>query len=73
MDTKSNYTYHCEYDEYDNVDLLHTRYVGFKTFCTENAIKYLNLWKKRENIEDLKKVKWYVEKIIRMEKLENEN
>lgn len=59
-----------EYDEYDNVALLLTRYVGFKTFCTENAIKYLNLWKKSENIEDLKKVKWYVEKIIRMENKE---
>lgn len=68
METKSNYVYHCEYDEYDN-----TRYVGFKTFCTENAIKYLNLWKNKNSIEDLKKAKWYIDKIIRMEKSENEN
>jgi hypothetical protein len=66
MNTKSNYAYHCG----DNVTPLHTRYVGGKTLCTENAIKYLNLWKKRENIEDLKKAKWYIEKIIRMENKE---
>ena len=67
METKSNYVYHCEYDEYDNVSTLHTRYVEVKTFYTENATKYLNLWEKMENIEDLKKAKWYIDKIIRME------
>ena len=71
METKSNYVYHCEYDEYDNVSTLHTRYVGVKTFCTENAIKYLNLWKKKNDITDLRKCLWYVNHLI--EKLENEN
>ena len=55
METKSNYVYHCEYDEYDNVSSLLTSYVEVKTFYTENATKYLNLWEKMENIEDLKK------------------
>ena len=71
METKSNYAYHCEYDEHDNVAPLHTRYVGVKTFCTENAIKYLNLWKKKNDINDLRKCLWYVNHLI--EKLENEN
>ena len=67
METKSNYVYHCEYDEYDNVSSLLTSYVEVKTFYTENATKYLNLWEKMGNIEDLKKAKWYIDKIIRME------
>lgn len=37
---------------------------GLEAFCTGNAIKYLYRWKKKNGIEDLKKAKWYIDKII---------
>ena len=40
---------------------------GIESFCTGNAIKYLYRWKKKNGIEDLKKAKWYIDKIISIE------
>ena len=37
---------------------------GIEAFCTGNAIKYLYRWKHKNGIEDLKKAKWYIDKII---------
>ena len=37
---------------------------GLEAFCTGNAIKYLYRWKHKNGIEDLKKAKWYIDKII---------
>ena len=37
---------------------------GIEAFCTGNAIKYLYRWKRKNGIEDLKKAKWYIDKII---------
>jgi hypothetical protein len=38
--------------------------VGVEAFCTANAIKYLWRWKKKNGVEDLKKAKWYIDKLI---------
>ena len=40
---------------------------GIEAVCTGNAIKYLYRWKKKNGIEDLKKAKWYIDKIISIE------
>ena len=40
---------------------------GIESFWTVNAIKYLYRWKKKNGIEDLKKAKWYIDKIISIE------
>ena len=37
---------------------------GIEAYCTGNAIKYLYRWKKKNGITDLKKAKWYIDKII---------
>lgn len=37
---------------------------GIEAFCIGNAIKYLYRWKKKNGIEDLKKAKWYIEKLL---------
>ena len=37
---------------------------GIEAFCIGNAIKYLYRWKKKNGIEDLKKAKYYIDKII---------
>lgn len=33
-------------------------------FCIGNVIKYVSRYKKKNGLEDLKKAKWYLERII---------
>lgn len=45
---------------------------GEEAFCTASAIKYLWRWRKKHNpTEDLKKAKWYIERLIT--KMEEKN
>lgn len=37
---------------------------GIDAVCTANAIKYLWRWKLKGGVEDLKKAKWYIDKLI---------
>jgi len=37
---------------------------GIDAFCTANVIKYLWRWNKKNGVEDLKKAKWYIERLI---------
>lgn len=41
---------------------------GLEAVCTANVLKYIWRWKHKNGIEDLKKARWYLEKLI--EKLE---
>lgn len=46
---------------------------GIEAWDTGNIIKYICRWKKKNGLEDLKKVKWYIEDLIEhVESLENE-
>ncbi len=40
---------------------------GIDAVCTANAIKYLWRWKEKNGIEDLKKARWYLERLINRE------
>lgn len=47
---------------------------GIECVCTANILKYVCRWKKKNGLEDLKKAKWYLEKLInQVEKMEEEN
>ena len=37
---------------------------GMEAMCTGNAIKYLYRWKRKNGAEDLKKAKWYIERLL---------
>lgn len=37
---------------------------GIYAVCTANAIKYLWRWKNKNGVEDLKKAKWYIDRLI---------
>ena len=79
----SKFSYPIESEEHDNVnspqhyqgkvecidciESATTGLNGIEAFCTGNAIKYLYRWKKKNGIEDLKKAKWYIDKIISIE------
>ena len=47
---------------------------GIEAFNTGNIIKYICRWKKKNGVEDLRKAKEYLERLIdHVEKLEKEN
>lgn len=37
---------------------------GLEAVCTANAIKYLWRWKHKGGVEDLRKAKWYIDRLI---------
>lgn len=37
---------------------------AFDAFCQGNAMKYLFRWQYKKGVEDLKKAKWYIDKLI---------
>lgn len=38
---------------------------GFEGFCEGNVLKYLCRWKDKNGVEDLKKARWYLDKLIK--------
>lgn len=40
---------------------------GVEAVCTGNILKYLWRWKKKNGLEDLKKARWYLNKLIEIE------
>ena len=39
---------------------------GIEAVCTGNGIRYLWRWKRKNGIEDLKKAKWYIDRLIKV-------
>lgn len=37
---------------------------GIEAVCTANALKYICRWNHKNGVEDLKKAKWYIQKLI---------
>lgn len=47
---------------------------GMDAVCTANVLKYVCRWKSKNGLEDLKKARWYLDRLIdKTEKLEKEN
>ena len=44
---------------------------GFEPYCVGNIVKYVCRYKHKNGVEDLKKAKWYLERLIT--EVENEN
>lgn len=38
--------------------------MGMEAVCTANALKYLIRWKHKNGVEDLKKARWYLDRLI---------
>lgn len=41
-------------------------------FHEANVIKYISRWKKKNGVEDLKKARWYIDRLIELEGSEDE-
>lgn len=49
----------------DAIEAATEELTGFEGLCTGNAIKYLWRWKKKNGAEDLKKAKWYIDRLLK--------
>lgn len=48
----------------DAIESAVTGLDGFEGFCTGCAIKYLWRWKRKGGAEDLRKCRWYLDRLI---------
>jgi hypothetical protein len=48
----------------DALEAATVNLTGIEAVCTANAIKYLWRWKQKNGVEDLKKAKWYIDRLI---------
>ena len=68
MEDKVNPPSHYTNGKVECIDALEaatTGLVGIEAVCTANAIKYLWRWKYKNGVEDLKKAKWYIDRLLR--------
>lgn len=43
----------------------HVNLKGIDAVCTANAIKYLWRWGQKNGVEDLKKARWYIDRLVK--------
>lgn len=48
----------------DGIEAATVGLTGIEAFCTGNAIKYLWRWKHKAGPEDLRKARWYIERLL---------
>ena len=68
MEDKVNHPSHYTNGKVECIDALEaatTGLVGIEAVCTANAIKYLWRWKYKNGVEDLKKAKWYIDRLLK--------
>lgn len=65
-----NHPQHYTNGKYECIDVLEditSELTGIEAICTANAVKYLWRWKYKNGVEDLKKARWYIEKLVSIE------
>lgn len=69
-----NHPSHYETGKFECIDvMIETQGIeAVKGFCICNAFKYLYRAQRKNGLEDYKKAKWYIEKYIELEGIEND-
>lgn len=49
----------------DAIEAATVKLTGIEAVCTANVIKYVWRWKLKNGVEDLKKARWYLDKLIK--------
>lgn len=49
----------------DVIEAFTAELTGLEAVCTGNALKYILRWKKKNGVEDLKKARWYLNRLIK--------
>ena len=72
MNDNVNHPNHYVKGEVECIDCIKSAIVGkvgIEAFCVGNAIKYLFRYEEKNGIEDVKKARWYIDRLIK--ELEN--
>lgn len=48
----------------DAISVITENLKGIQAVCTANVVKYIWRWKFKNGLEDLKKARWYLDKLI---------
>jgi hypothetical protein len=48
----------------DAIEAAVTGLTGMEAVCTAQCIKYLWRWKRKNGLEDLRKARWYLDRLI---------
>lgn len=74
VDHPHHYHLNADFEVIDVIDVVTKDLVGDEAVYTAQVIKYICRWKKKNGVEDLKKAKWYLERLIdkKTEKKEND-
>lgn len=69
MNDKVNHPSHYTYGSVEVIDYIKQTLgkEGFKGYCLGNVIKYISRAEHKNGLEDYKKAKWYLDKMIEEE------
>lgn len=59
-------------ETFDVIEAFTKNLTGVQAVCTANVIKYICRWPNKNGIEDLKKARWYLERLIDDVEIEQE-
>lgn len=51
----------------DAIEAATTGLQGIEAVCTGNVIKYVWRWKRKNGVEDLRKARWYLDRLIQQQ------
>jgi len=71
-----NHPAHYTSGKYETIDIIESitnsmNIKPFEGYCLGNIIKYLSRYKHKNGVEDLKKCRWYLDKLIKVTEVEN--
>ena len=69
----SHYQTESGLEAIDVIDAFTANLVGKEAVYTSNVLRYTCRWKSKNGLEDLKKAKWYLERLINTLEKEKEN
>jgi len=67
MSDNVNHPTHYTSGKFECIDVIEdvtSELKGLQAVCTANVMKYIWRWNKKNGVEDLKKARWYLDKLI---------
>lgn len=52
------------FETIDVIEAVTADMKGMEAVCTANALKYIIRWKHKNGVEDLRKARWYLDRLI---------
>ena len=69
-----NHPKHYTSTKIETIDIIQDKLTAeaFEGFCIGNVLKYVTRYKLKNGLEDLKKARWYLDKIISVQEESND-